>query len=693
MKNTTNTLTIIAASLAVLGGCSSSTDYDFEASKLTQQRQVPVAAAYDPLAGNVPLPNDLLFGGSADQTLNVPVDDAMNFADPAVALSTLDGFSTTEPTIANFAQTADSEPVTLVDASSVVLGETVHFFEVNSVPLTMDVQGVDVITGVAVTGAVAALDATQVLATVIPSDPTQSANGSSLAIVPLQPLKESTTYMALVTNGLKDELGRNLGRGSVFDVLVEVDQDPATQPERAGLQGLIRAMLGAGAAQGVAPDDVIMAWSFTTQSIRPVLQGLKDAASPRTINIAMPLGETGALSESSPNAANIFAGSMSVPYYLEVPSAENPTAPLNTFFKNGSGSFLSPSDNVPVSTGDVTIPVLMTKPKGTPPENGWPIAIFQHGITRSRADMLSLADVMASEGFAMIAIDIPVHGITPNDETLQAFRQPDIERHFNMDFVNNETTAPGPDENVDNSGTHFYNLANLLNTRDNMRQAVADLFTLSASLGSLEEIDSSQKVFIGHSLGAIIGTTFLSFDDSVRSATLSSGGSGLPRLLAASPAFGPAIEAGLASAGVDVNGPDGNQFLNAAQSVVDSADPINFAATAAGNAQIHMIQINGDTVVVNNLAGFPLVGTEALARNMGLSQITETTQGSGFVKFEPGYHSSLLSPALDPRNSLVTITEEQAGALFLELQLQTAGFAKDGTISIRNPAVLATPAE
>ena len=678
INNTMKSLAVGAASFGLLVGCSSSTDYDFAGSQLAQERSVLVSAEYDPAGGKIPVPNDILFSGTEDFTLNIPVADPTNFADPAVAMNTLDGFSTSEAVVANFSQNADGLRATLLDASTVVLGESVRFFEV-----TRGAQG-------QVAGIVEEItDPTKIVATVLPTDATTSANGSTIAIVPLVPFKESTTYMAMVTSAVADDQGRNLARGSTFGVLAS--DDPQTDPAAAGLQGLIQAMLGVGASAGVPADDVILAWSFTTQSITPVLQGLKDAASPRTITMDISLGETGALSAASPNLANIFAGNMSVPYYLEAPSAENPTAPLNAFFKTATGNFLTPLDNTPVPTGDVTIPVLMTKPKGTAPATGWPIAIFQHGITRSRADMLSLADAMAAAGFAMIAIDMPVHGITPSDESLALFRQPELERHFNVDYVDNTTRAPGPDENVDASGTHFYNLSNLLNTRDNVRQAVADLFTLSASVGSIAEIDASQKVFIGHSLGAIVGTSFLAFDDSIRSATLSSGGGGLPRLLAASPAFGPAIAAGLAGAGVDINGPDGQQFLNAAQTVVDSADPINHAASAATNTIVHMTQVNGDTVVINNLPGFPLVGTEALARNMGLSNVTETTQGSGLVKFEPGYHSSLLSPAVDPDNMLVTITEAQALAVFTELQKQTAAFASAGTIVIQDPTVIAVP--
>ncbi len=686
-SSTIKSIKLLTAGTGLFGlliGCSSSTDYDFEASQLQQRQQVKLSAIFDPSNGQLPFPNDLLFSGSQDGTLNIPVapiedPTADPFSDPRAALNTLDGFSTIEPAVVSFAQTPEFT-VSSIDAESVILGETARIFEVTRDPATGAVTGV----------VEELLDENTIRATVIPTDPTTSPNGTSIAFAPVRPLKESTTYMAMVTNGVKNNLGTNLERGTVFGVLA--GDDPQDSEQATALQGLINAMLTAGDAAGVPEESVIIAWSFTTQSISPVIQTLKEAAVSTPITIDTPLGGTGALSEESPDQANIFAGRMTVPYYLDMPTAENPVAPLRSFFKTATGDFLSPLDNIPNSSTSVTIPVLMTVPKGTPEAGGWPIAIYQHGITRSRADMLALADAMAFAGFAMIAIDLPVHGILPTDDAA-LFSQPDIERHFNMDLVNNETGAPGPDENIDGSGRHYYNLANLLNTRDNTRQAVADLFSLSASLGSLDNINPARQVFVGHSLGAIVGTTFLAYaDETITNASLASGSGGLSRLLAASPAFGPAIAAGLASENIDVDGPSGNEFLNAAQTVIDSSDPINHATRlAARNSVIHMTQINGDTVVINNLPGFPLVGTEALARILDLENVTETTVGGGFVKFEPGYHSSLLSPAVDENNSLVSITAEQAAAVFTELQKQVAQFSATGTIVIDDTSVLAMP--
>ena len=686
IKKTMKLLSVGAASLGFLIGCSSSTNYDFEASKLQQQEQVNLTAIFDPANAEFPVPNDLLFTGSMDGTLNIPVEDPEDFSDPRVALNTIDGFSTTEPAVVSFAQTPEFT-VSSIDAGSVVLGETARIFEVTRDLATGEFTVVE------------ELDEISVDATVVPTDPASGPNGVSVAFVPKIPLKESTTYMAMVTNGVTNHLGTNLERGTAFGLLAS---DAVQEDEgRAALQRLIQAMLAAGDAAGVPADEVIIAWSFTTQSISPVIQALKEAVVSTTITIDRTLGGTGELSDASPDQANIFAGHMTVPYYLKVPSEDEPREAVDSFFKNAIGGFLIPDDNIPVPSTSVTIPVLMTKPKGTPPAEGWPIAIFQHGITRSRADMTALADVMGNAGFAMIAIDLPVHGILPTDVDSKRFIQPDImERHFNMDLVDNETRAPGSDDIIDASGRHYYNLANLLNARDNTRQAIADLFTLSASLGSLDEINPARKVFIGHSLGAIVGTTFLAYDDTVTNASLVSGGGGLSRLLAASPTFGPAIEAGVIAARDDTNDLSDtqflNQFLNAAQTVVDSSDPINHTATLVEeDTIIHMTQISNDTVVINNLPGYPLVGTEALARNLGLSPpipaITGETNGSGFVKFGTGYHRSLITPTVDENNSLVMITEEQAAAVFFELQKQVAQFAVRDTIVIEDTSVLAMP--
>ncbi|MGV2480389.1 UNVERIFIED_CONTAM: hypothetical protein IGO34_26690, partial [Salmonella enterica subsp. enterica serovar Weltevreden] len=103
------------------------------------------------------------------------------------------------------------------------------------------------------------------------------------------------------------------------------------------------------------------------------------------------------------------------------------------------------------------------------------VVIFQHGITGNRSQMLPLSPALTQAGFAVIAIDLPLHGAAATGSEA-ALRVPGTtERTFDLDLVNNTTSAPGPDGSIDGSGTHFINLASLATSRDNLRQGVSDL--------------------------------------------------------------------------------------------------------------------------------------------------------------------------------------------------------------------------
>ena len=149
-----------------------------------------------------------------------------------------------------------------------------------------------------------------------------------------------------------------------------------------------------------------------------------------------------------------------------------------------------------------------------------------------------------------------------------------------------------------------------------------------------------------------------------QAATLAMPGGGIAQLLANSQSFGPAINGGLAAAGIETGSAEYNQFLIAAQTLVDSGDPINHASTlaAAGNTNVHMIEVIGDAVIPNAVATAPLSGTDPLARMMGLTQAGASTSGSALVKFSAGDHGSILNPAA----SL---------AATVEMQTQMATFA------------------
>ena len=651
----------LLASFIVVSGCSDSTNFNFE------NNIANAAADADPPP--LPFPSSFLFAGSLDGTLNIPLDanvDPENFSDPRVALNTLDGFSTTQPLTSSF-----SAPL---DETTLVAGETVRLFEVTT----------DAATG-AVTSIVDEVPA-QTYALAVTAETT-------LVLQTLVPFQESTDYMIVVTDGVRDTSGApavnsifRLTSGTLPLVTVpDIDGDGVPDPQEGALdptfanlepvRQLNNVMLQFADAAGIERDSIVQIWSAKTQSITPVFTSLTSSTQASTIAL-QPVGlSTSDVNANLPGVADIYVGSMDIAYYLTPPANPNDPAGISSFWRGAGGSFLTRFNSVPIATSIQPIPVLMSVPNvnsgQTEPAAGWPVAIFVHGITRNRGDMLAIADSMAAAGYAVIAIDQPMHGITDENN---GFRTT-IERTFDIDLVNNATGAPGPDGLIDSSGTHFFSPAQLLTARDNIRQSVADLLVLSVSIANIEgvSIDASRKALIGYSLGGTAAATFAAFDDTLSSVTLAKPAAGLVQMLLASPAFNGPLLAGLADAGLIPGTPEFSQFVVSAQTVTDSADPINFGAQAAALHQIHMIEVVGDEAagippdqtVLNTVDGAPFSGSTPLARVMGLPQVSASTIPSGIVRFTAGDHSSFL----DPTTSL---------AATVEMQTQTATFAASG---------------
>ena len=291
----------------------------------------------------------------------------------------------------------------------------------------------------------------------------------------------------------------------------------------------------------------------------------------------------------------------------------------------------------PVLTDMQTIPMLLSLPNAgsgrTRPAAGWPVVIFGHGLGGNRSHMLAAADSLALAGYAVIAIDSPLHGIVPELEPQLAplyvgnspWAEEANERTFDVDYVDNATGAPEPDGDgiTDASGTHFFNLGSMLTTRDNGRQAQADLSVLAVGLPGMDfnfdglpDLDASTVQYAGFALGAMMGTPFTAVEPMVVNSFLSAPMGGIARGLEASPTFGPRIKAGLAAAGYLPGSSDYELFFLAFQTVIDSMDPLNWAIEAAEFNNIVLHEVIGDTVVPNFVLTAPLSGTEPLIRVM-----------------------------------------------------------------------------
>ncbi|MHB8679818.1 MAG: hypothetical protein ACYC7G_08795 [Rudaea sp.] len=682
-----------------------------------------ITARFDPTNAVVPFPTNLLLSGTTDLTLNIPVANPSNLSDPKVAMNALDGFSTTAPWSTTFSTAP--KPATIIPGP----GGTVRVFQVT---LTGPGGGV--------TGITRELNAPQdFVALMSPSD----SSGRTLAIVPTRPLQQLTSYMVvLLGNGgqlnpapspsITDGNGNDVTpdttyylakrtsalcvNGASTDPLLPASQACALEP----LRQLVNSQeFAVDKFDGAATDQrIVLSWVATTQSITPVMQAVQSRVeqTPAPQAQMAPTGlNLSALGVGLPPVADIYIGVLPIPYYLGAPSAADPLAPLHDFWHAAPGAYVPPfnaagldptstfvtfANPFPVATSTQLIPVLLTVPNANSgnkkPAAGWPVVIFQHGITRNRTDMFAIAATLAGQGFATIAIDAPLHGITDKTNPFYIGNTPFAaegaqERTFNLDLENNTTGAPGPDGTIDPSGTYFINLQDLLTSRDNLRQANSDLMELTRAIpsmsldGATTAFDGSRIEFVGQSLGSIIGTAFLAMEPHVNVGVLNVPGGGIAGLLAASPTFGPIINAGLAQAGLQPGTPDYAAFLGAAQTVVDSGDSINFAFATAGKSLLAQEVVGdathpSDQVIPNSVASAPTSGTEPLLAALGLSSITSTTQAAsirGVVRFTQGVHGSLLDPT-----SSAAVTAEMQG----EMASMIASGGQEVVVS--NPSVI-----
>ena len=667
-----------------------------------------LTAVFDPALGlaGVPIPNNLFYLGTRDLTLNAPTTGLSSTAAVLVAqINSLDGFSTIERWTTTFVN--DDRAPGAIDPASVVPGQSVRVFQVTTQQF------------VAVTGIVRELTPGV--------DYVAVASGNAVAVVPLKPLPEYSSFMAVLTNDIKDSAGNNATPDRTYFLAKRrtpwVDANghstyellpDATAQSLEPLRQITMSMELTAAAAGINPDNIILAWTVQTQSISPTLGLLRSVVAPAPVIMGPVAGNTGQLGLGLPGIANFQVGVITLPYYSGIPSAQNPVAPLTNFWTAEPGAYVPPFDQFgldptstnitlanpfPVVTGMQTVPVLVTVPNAnsgmTKPSGGWPVVIFGHGLGGNRMLLLPIADALAAAGFVGIAIDFPLHGVVPQDPLFAPFYIENTpfgaianERTFDVDYLNNQTGAPGPDGVVDSSGAHALNFQEFRASRDNVRQGIIDLSVLANSLGGIDldgggpDLNPAGIGYAGISWGGINGTGFTAIEPLVNKVFLSVPAGGLVRAGENSPTFGPRIRAGLAAAGIFPGDPMFELYLTVGQSVADAADPVNWIARTSMAKATLMHEVIGDTVLPNTVPGAPLSGTEALIRTGGLASFSSTQVNPDGLRaaarfVPPATHGSLLSPA----SSL---------AATFEMQGQMASFlASGGTlVSVGNPATM-----
>lgn len=373
------------------------------------------------------------------------------------------------------------------------------------------------------------------------------------------------------------------------------------------------------------------------------------------------------------------------------------------------------------------------------------VSIFQHGITSSKKSIkiTTLADNMIGTGcHAIFAIDHPLHGtrgITGVGSATGETGKPEM--YLNL------AALPVARDNIRQSAI------DLVNLRVGIGKVFATLGSQNAAaigqLGVLATLNPSKGVgFVGHSLGAMTGVNLgyianKSVGDAQADAVffninklgLANPGAGIPYLLLGSQDFGNFVKGNLVAAtdatfkeNCAKNAPDiktcyavfeasliaagdekslatltglysaFNQFAYAAQTVLDSVDPINHSMLIDSTLPVYLAQVDGDETIPNRLIpGAKVTGTEIaqpyspfggtlpLVGTMALTPATDDISGQTVrhaALFNDGGHSSLLDPT---KNSDVTA----------EMQSQLSSLSNgDGTsltVSNANNILNATP--
>jgi len=545
-------ISLAIASALGLSGCDSETIKDVQnkpASVVTPLARV----VFDPSNGKLSVPNDLLFSGTKDGTLNMPLDPGADGSDPTFALSALDGWSTVNPFVIDL----DFPSTTSLNTDSVSTPASVHIYEAIMGGDLHDEECSAVERGLAckIVGELT-----------FGVDFISRGVGNSVAIVPIKPLKAKTTYIVALTNNIQDSQGTPIAGSATYEL---VEQDIATQPlgspSQLGLQAVINSYEAAVSSQGVDKESVVYTMAMTTQSTVDVLSTIKSmmvgnlqqgqypsiAVQDTGMSVADVLVASGVLEPTSSSlplfsTANFMQGEITLPYYLGIPTQDNPKAPVNSWWTSlcDSGAILAglaaanpdaiPANPLSVSDGTcmaisqaagLPAPGLRDLSSIMPLDTERNLTKFSpvpkpsaasdipwvndpgHITVQMTTPDINVANAVRA-GLGLPAMTEPAngwpvvilqHGITSKKEDMLSLTG--VLSLYGMATVAIDHPLHGSrgfDLNGDSiddinastvSATHYMNLASLLTTRDNLRQSTADILGLRFGLNFLGGVD------------------------------------------------------------------------------------------------------------------------------------------------------------------------------------------------------------
>jgi dienelactone hydrolase len=317
------------------------------------------------------------------------------------------------------------------------------------------------------------------------------------------------------------------------------------------------------------------------------------------------------------------------------------------------------------------IPITFILPAAAPPAAGYPVVIYGHGLGAGRDQLLSFAEPLTSQGFAVVGIDMFGHGsrFDPIDEVANMSKQL---RAFTGE-------AATPDGFGDRTGLptqleFFEGFRAVAAVRDAIRQSALDLSRVTQLLhradldlsalagpGGVPRLDTRRIAYLGESFGTVVGTLVAAIEPDLDLFVLDVPGGGIVDLLMPTSAEIGAIALPYVETVYDPATPldRWNPLIGLMQAVIDGADPLTYAphvlrdrfaiaGRTLGPRSVVAIEVIGDQVLAN-------VGTDALAQALGLDVLAP------YLDLPAGL-SPVASPAAGNRDGQTAVLVQYAPA-------------------------------
>jgi Bacterial Ig-like domain len=334
-------------------------------------------------------------------------------------------------------------------------------------------------------------------------------------------LREATTYLLIVTRGIRDTDGVPIKAPAVSLFTTQSIRSISSKIRRQLHKVEPSFVLGSGGERTVFP-----------------LSSVTSVTWQRQISTAPAFSTGGLFLPLLAGVGTIAFGSYESPDY-ETPAKVIPAVGTRT------------GKPRPQGTNNVQFSLFL--PTGSAPSGGWPVAIFGHGFTDwKNGAPPALAGTFAQNGIATIAINVVGHGGgTLGTYTVNRAGQSPVTLPLGGRGIDQDGNG-----SIDSTeGVSAVGANALIGNRDGLRQTVVDLMQLVKVLrggvdvdaDGADDLSSSRIYYAGQSFGGIYGTQLLGLERDLRAGVMNVPGGPIIEIARLSPSFRPLVGFGLAT--------------------------------------------------------------------------------------------------------------------------------------------------